>query len=125
MILKEEEKYVNKRLYFTADDNGCVEPFSNCHVLSTLFIGHRYFCSEHVLCISNLTLSRLTIQQEGLEAEKNYQIVLSTPNLSSCNINGLYGLKLSSTCNLSFIGEVNIDMQGASSSMIMSCMQVY
>ena len=91
---------------FTATGNDSAEPFSNCYVLNTLVLR---FCSLHndarVLCISNSTLSILTI----LEGQ-TYQIVLSTPNLSSFTIRGSSSLQLFSTCNLSFLGEVNIDV---------------
>ncbi|KAK7380405.1 hypothetical protein VNO78_32915 [Psophocarpus tetragonolobus] len=91
---------------FIASDNDSTEPFSNCHVLNTLFLR---FCSfldgDQVLCISNSTLSSLTI----LEGEI-HQIVLSTPNLSSFTIRGSGSLQLFSTCNLSFLGEVSINI---------------
>ncbi|XP_027922325.1 putative F-box protein At1g58310 [Vigna unguiculata] len=91
---------------FTASDNDSCDPFSNCHLLNTLVL--RY-CSLHddaqVLCISNSTLSSFTLY-EG----QTYQIQLSTPNLSSFTIRGSATHQLFSTCNLSFLEEVNIDM---------------
>ncbi|TKY45146.1 F-box/LRR-repeat protein [Spatholobus suberectus] len=93
--------YVN----FTAGDNDRAEPFSNCHVLNTLVL---VSCSlnkdAQVLCISSSTLSSLTIF-EG----KAYRIALSTPNLSSFTVTSSVRHQLSSTCNLSFLGEVNIN----------------
>jgi len=91
---------------FTASDNDSAEPFSNCHLLNTLVIR---FCSLHddaqVLCISNSALSSFTIYET-----QTYQILLYTPNLTSFTIRGSASLQLFSTCNLSFLEEVNIDV---------------
>ncbi|KAG4941658.1 hypothetical protein JHK87_045529 [Glycine soja] len=92
---------------FTATENDCAEPFSNCLVLNSLMlIGCSLHDDAQVLRISNSTLSRLTIF-----GGKTYQIVLSTPNLSSFTIlDSTVSHQLFSTCNLPFLGEVNIDM---------------
>lgn len=90
---------------FYATHSNSAEPFSNCRVLNTLVLG--YDCALHndakVLCISNSTLSNLTILDRH-----SYDIVLSTPRLSSFTIKGFVSHQLSSTCNLSFLEEANI-----------------
>ncbi|XP_047166398.1 putative F-box protein At1g58310 [Vigna umbellata] len=91
---------------FTASDKDSAEPFSNCHSLNTLVL--RYCClndDAKVLCISNSTLSSFT-SCEG----QTYQILLSTPNLSFFTIKGSATHQLFSTCNLSFLEAVNIDV---------------
>ena len=65
---------------FTASDDHSTEPFSNCHVLNTLVLEDcSLYNDAQVLCISNSTLSSLTISGRGRQL---YQIVFSTPNLS-------------------------------------------
>nr|KYP45183.1 F-box/LRR-repeat protein 13 [Cajanus cajan] len=92
---------------FTACDNDLAEPFSSCYMLSSLVMGH---CSLHNdakrLSISNSKLSSLTILSsfEGRVRDTS----LSTPNLVSLTIMGYSNQQLSSTCNLSFLEEVNI-----------------
>ncbi|KAG5012861.1 hypothetical protein JHK82_025002 [Glycine max] len=64
---------------FTASDDHSTEPFSNCHVLNTLVLEDcSLYNDAQVLCISNSTLSSLTISGRGRQL---YQIVFSTPNL--------------------------------------------
>nr|KYP61917.1 F-box/FBD/LRR-repeat protein At1g78750 family [Cajanus cajan] len=92
---------------FTASDNHSAEPFSMCRVLHNLEL---QYCELHddaqVLCISNSTLSGLTII--GQEAPL---IVFSTPSLSSLTFQGSdHHDQLLSTCNLPSLGEVNIDV---------------
>ncbi|KAL2334797.1 hypothetical protein Fmac_016010 [Flemingia macrophylla] len=91
---------------FTANENGSVDPFSNCHVLDTLIL---HYCSLRnyalVLCVSNYTLASLVITG-GLDC----QTVLSTPNLVSFHITGSASHQLFSTCDLCFLRDVYIDM---------------
>lgn len=111
---------------FAASHNNCAEPFSNCHVLNTLVLSN---CSlekdAQVLCISNSTLSSLTISEVLA-----YQIALSTPNLTSFTTIASVSHQLVSTCNLSFLREVNIHMSwdittwGGKSSIIIRWLQV-
>ena len=69
------------------------------------------YCSAYliedakVLCISNQTLSNLKISYISAD-----QFLLSTPNLSSFTIEGgsFFRQLLSSTCNLSFLQQVNM-----------------
>jgi len=97
---------------FTTGENGDVEPFSNCHVLNTLVLRHcSFYNDQQILCISNPALSSLTIY-EG----KAYQISLATPNLNSFTLKGSISHQLFSTCNLSFLREVNIFIYGDGSS---------
>jgi len=97
-------EYVN----FVATHDHYVDPFSNLHALNTLVL---MFCAliedALVLCISNQTLSSLTIF--GVPSADEF--LLSTPNLSSFTILGcpIFQQLLSSTCNLSFLQQVNID----------------
>jgi hypothetical protein len=92
---------------FVANEDGVADPFSNCHMLTTLVLG---WCTlthnTKFLCISNSKLSSLTIGTI-LGAPK---VVLSTPNLSSLTLfRGL--IDQVSTCNLSLLDQVNIDVQ--------------
>ncbi|TKY45172.1 putative FBD-associated F-box protein [Spatholobus suberectus] len=97
---------------FTTKDNEYAEPFSNCHMLNTLVLRHfSLHNDEQVLCISNPTLSSLTI----FEGQAS-QIGLSTPNLRSFTIKGSVRHQLFSTCSLSFLGEVNIFIYGDATS---------
>jgi len=92
---------------FVANDNGIVEPFSNCKMLSTLVLD----CwslqrNATVLCISNSKLSSLSV---GCTAPERYKVVLSTPNLNSISLRlGL--VHQVSVCDLSVLEEVNIDV---------------
>ncbi|AES87349.1 putative F-box domain, Agenet-like domain, Agenet domain, plant type [Medicago truncatula] len=97
-------EYVN----FVATHDHYVDPFSNLHALNTLVLR---FCDliedAQVLCISNQTLSSLTI----FHISSADEFSLSTPNLSSFTIWKIPIFKklLSSTSNLSFLQQVNID----------------
>jgi hypothetical protein len=93
-------KYFN----FVATHNHCADPFPNCHVLDTLVLfGCSLIEDAKVLCISNQTLSNLTISSVLAE-----QFSLSTPSLSSFTISEIpiFQKLLSSTCNLSFLQKV-------------------
>jgi len=69
-------------VYFVATHNNCADPFSNCHVLSTLVLDHCFLVEDaQVLCISNQTLSNLTISSVS-----THQFSLFTPNLSFFDI---------------------------------------
>ncbi|KAH1042842.1 hypothetical protein GYH30_024935 [Glycine max] len=100
---------------FTASDDHSTEPFSNCHVLNTLVLEDcSLYNDAQVLCISNSTLSSLTISGRGRQL---YQIV------------GVISHQLFSELNLSLLEEVNIDVRlGPSkhgkSLMIMEWLQV-
>nr|AFK39089.1 unknown [Medicago truncatula] len=101
-------EYVN----FVATRDHYVDPFSNLHALNTLVLRCCYLIEDAlVLCISNQTLSNLTIFHICFADEFFNEIVLSTPNLCSFTIlNSLiFEQVLSSTCNLSFLQQVNID----------------
>ncbi|KAG5079279.1 hypothetical protein JHK86_003344 [Glycine max] len=111
---------------FTAIDNDCAEPFSNCHLLNTLFLWN---CEMHdnakVLRISNSTLSHLKITSYiSFLTTQAFQIALSTPNLSSFTIIGFAPHQLSSSCNLAFLGSVYIGVWFVSSSTFIRCLQV-
>ncbi|XP_024636176.1 F-box/FBD/LRR-repeat protein At5g53840 [Medicago truncatula] len=85
----------------------CADPFSNCHVLNTLQLKYCSLIDDaQILCISNQTLSNLTISYVLAD-----QFSLSTPNLSFFTISecAIFRQLLSSTCNLSFLQQVNID----------------
>lgn len=93
---------------FTENDKGIVDPFRDCHMLSTLILN---FCAVHhtdkILRISNSKLSNLSIDMfQTLSTDK---IVLSTPNLNSltlfCDL-----LPEFSACDLSFLEQVNINV---------------
>jgi hypothetical protein len=91
---------------FVATHNHCADPFQNCHVLNTLVLrGCSLIEDAQVLCISNQTLSSLTICNVSAD-----QFSLSTPNLSSFAIYDcpIFQKLLSSTCNLSFLQQVNM-----------------
>lgn len=94
---------------FTASDSDCAEPFSACDKLNTLVLDR---CNLHhgakFLCICNSNLSSLSIGSTIQEAP--YKFVLSTPNLRSLTVmrDPIYQL---STCNLSFLEQVNIDIE--------------
>lgn len=97
-------EYVN----FVATRDHYVDPFSNLHALNTLVLRCCYLIEDAlVLCISNQTLSNLTIFHICFA----HEILLSTPNLCSFTIlNSLiFEQVLSSTCNLSFLQQVNVD----------------
>lgn len=92
---------------FVATHDHHVDPFSNLHALNTLVLRCCALIGNAlVLCISNQTLSNLTISSVLAE-----QFSLSTPNLSSFTIwkISIFQKLLSSTCNLSFLQQVNID----------------
>ncbi|GAU48230.1 hypothetical protein TSUD_184100 [Trifolium subterraneum] len=94
---------------FSANDNGIADPFSNCHILSTLVLEHcNLHSSANFLCISNSRLSNLTIGSNIQEV--GYKIVLSTPNLNSITLLGdiIHQLSIS---DLSFLEQVNIDVK--------------
>jgi hypothetical protein len=75
-------------------------------VLNTLVLDHCFLVEDaQVLCISNQTLSNLTISSVSTP-----QFSLFTPNLSFFDIGmGIFLKHLSSTCNFSFLQEVNMD----------------
>ncbi|AES87283.2 agenet domain protein [Medicago truncatula] len=91
---------------FVATHNHCADPFPNCHVLNILVLDSCSLIEDaQVLCISNQTLSNLTITYVSA-----VQFSLSTPNLSSFTIHGgsFFRQLLASTCNLSFLQQVNM-----------------
>ncbi|KAK7270845.1 hypothetical protein RJT34_26310 [Clitoria ternatea] len=94
---------------FTASDNDCAEPFSACRKLNTLVLDR---CNLHrdakFLCISNPNLLNLTIGSTIQEV--TYRIVISTPNLRCLTVmrDPIHQL---TTCNLSFLEQVNIDVE--------------
>jgi len=92
---------------FVANDNGIVDPFSNCKMLSTLVLDHwTVQRNASVLCISNSKLSSLSI---GCTVPERYKVVLSTPNLNSISLTrGLVHQVY--VCDLSVLEEVNIDV---------------
>jgi len=95
-----------ERVYFVATHGQCADPFSNCHVLNTLVLSDCSLINDaQVLCISNYTLSNLTIS--WVEA---CQFSLSTPNLSYFTISGsfIFHQLLFSTCNFSFLQQVSM-----------------
>ncbi|KAK7315013.1 hypothetical protein VNO77_33545 [Canavalia gladiata] len=109
---------------FAATHDYCAEPFSNCPVLDTLILLDCYLHNEAKgLHISNSTLSSLTIY--SLYDREAYQLALSTPNLGSFTIKGFAGHQVSSTCNLSHVCDVYIDMFHAKSSIIIKWLQVF
>ena len=57
----------------------------------------------YILWISNQSLSSLRIKHG-----QDFKLVLSTPNLSSFDVNHILSHQLSTTCNLSFLEEVNL-----------------
>ncbi|RHN59385.1 putative leucine-rich repeat domain, L domain-containing protein [Medicago truncatula] len=70
--------------YFAATNSHCADPFSNCLVLNTLVLGYCCLIKEtQVLCISNYTLSHLT-----LTCISSCRLSLSTPNLSYFTVSG-------------------------------------
>ncbi|RDY07369.1 DUF724 domain-containing protein 6, partial [Mucuna pruriens] len=111
---------------FTATYEDCAEPFSNCHMLDTLFIRNcPLYDDAKVLCISNSTLSSLKITSYNVFIKiQAYKIVLSTPNLSTFTIKGFVSHQLSSSCKLSFLGPVNIGLFLVTSSIIVRWLQV-
>lgn len=94
---------------FAANENGCAEPFSNCHTLSTLVLDR---CNLHrdakFLCISNSKLSCLSIGSTIQEVV--YKVVLSTPNLNSLTVMRDLIHQVSAS-DLSFLDQVNIDVE--------------
>ncbi|KAG5133902.1 hypothetical protein JHK82_025090 [Glycine max] len=94
---------------FTASDNGCAEPFSTCFLLNTLVLECCYLdVDAKVICISNSNLSCLVLDNKFEVAD---EIVLSTPKLRLLTIKDVCCMnKFSSTCNLSFLEKVYIDV---------------
>ncbi|XP_058732824.1 uncharacterized protein LOC131604400 [Vicia villosa] len=95
---------------FVATDNHYADPFSNCTLLDVLVL--RNCClneDAQVFCISNHTLSSLTVF-----CVETHQLCLSTPNLSSFTIldHSVFYQRLSSTCDLSLLHQVNINSLG-------------
>jgi hypothetical protein len=90
---------------FAANNNGIVDPFRDCHMLSTLIL---HCCAvgrnAKILYISNSKLSNLRM---NMLQDLNYKIVLSTPNLNSLTL-WCALLPEVSACDLSFLEEVNI-----------------
>jgi len=84
---------------FVATHNHCADPFPNCHVLNTLVLRCCYLI-RHYQTLSNLTIAYVPADQYSL----------STPNLSSFTIYDcpFFQKLLSSTCNLSFLQQVNM-----------------
>lgn len=105
---------------FAENDEGIVDPFRNCHMLSTLILDCCTVRCDAKLCISNSKISNLridmfqTLRKDMVQA-LSYKIVLSTPNLKSltllCDL-----LPKVSTCDLSFLEEVDIDVRFIKSS---------
>jgi hypothetical protein len=97
-------------LTFFTSENGCAEPFSTCKMLSTLVIIK--FCLEEdaqALCIFNSNVSSLTVASDcTIKGDHSYEVVLSTPKLTSLTIMGCYSFLTPSTCNLNFLEEGNI-----------------
>jgi len=98
-------------LTFTTSNNGCVEPFSTCNMLSTLVIVEWYLQDDaHTLSISNSNVSSLTIGSTQLcKQADNFKVVLCTPNLTSLTVNGHPIFSAPSACNLPFLEEVSIN----------------
>ncbi|XP_061361640.1 putative F-box/FBD/LRR-repeat protein At4g13965 [Gastrolobium bilobum] len=88
--------------HFTFGDSELVEPFSSCIKLKTLVIHTCVIKDTQILCISNATLVKLTI-----DSYQAYKIVLSTPNLCSFAFSGVPIQHISSS-NISSIKQVNI-----------------
>ncbi|KAL9324121.1 hypothetical protein ACSQ67_008978 [Phaseolus vulgaris] len=115
-----------ERVKFTATtDAECVEPFSNCCVLESLYLRN---CSmqndSQALRISNSTLSSIKIYSYNIFADrKAYNIALSTPNLRSFTIKGVNTHQLSSVCNLPLLGAVSIGLFMVKSSIIIKLMR--
>jgi len=116
-----------ERVKFTATtaDAECVEPFSHCRVLESLYLRN---CSmqndSQALCISNSTLFSIKIYSYNIFAErKAYDIALCTPNLRSFTIKGVNSHQLSSVCNLPLLGAVSIGLFMVKSSIIIKLMQ--
>ncbi|KAL1344739.1 hypothetical protein HN51_018589 [Arachis hypogaea] len=99
-----------RRFAFSAGDGELVDPFSGCIKLKTLVIEHYVVKVPHILCISNVTLTNLTIHSSPFHSKEAYEIVLSTPSLRSFAYRGVISQKISSKSNLSFLEEVNIDV---------------
>jgi len=96
-----------KCVNFVATHHHYADPFSNCHELNNLVLRDCSLIEDaQVLCISNYALSNLTISSVAAQ-----QFSLSTPNLNSFTFLGsfVFHRLLSSTCNLSFLQQVNID----------------
>lgn len=104
---------------FAANDKGIVDPFQDCHMLSTLILT---CCAvgpnAKILCISNSKLSILRINmfqtlnynfRIDMVQALSYKIVLSTPNLKSLTL-WCDCLPEVSACDLSFLEQVNIDV---------------
>jgi len=92
--------------YFAATNSHCADPFSNCLVLNTLVLGYCCLIKDtQVLCISNYTLSNLT-----LTCVSSCQLSLSTPNLSYFTILGssIFNQLLFSICNFDFLQQVSM-----------------
>lgn len=98
-------------LTFTTSNNGCVEPFSTCNMLSTLVIVEWYLQDDaHTLSVSNSNVSSLTIGSAHLcKQAGNFKVVLCTPKLMSLTINGRPIFSAPSACNLPFLEEANIN----------------
>jgi len=115
-----------ERVKFTATtDAKCVEPFSKCRVLESLYLRN---CSmqndSQPLHISNSSLFSIKIYSYNIFAErKAYNIALSTPNLRSFTIKGVNGHQLSSGCNLPLLGSVSIGLFMVKGSIIIQLMQ--
>jgi hypothetical protein len=93
---------------FASNDKGIVDPFRDCHMLSTLTLN---CCAvgrnAKILCISNSKFSNLSIDMfQTLSTDK---IVLSTPNLNSLTLL-CDRLPEVSACDLFFLEQVNIDV---------------
>lgn len=98
-----------EKVSFTASDDVCAEPFSACILLNTLILKDcSLYRDARALCISNCNLSSLSLDSNF---QKHYTIMLSTPNLCSLTVRDHFSYHLvGSTCNLSFLEEVNIDL---------------
>jgi hypothetical protein len=98
-------------LTFTTSNNGYVEPFSTCNMLSTLVIVEWYLQDDaHTLSVSNSNVSSLTIGSTKLcKQADNFKVVFCTPKLTFLTINGHPIFSAPSACNLPFLEEVNIN----------------
>ncbi|KAK7364315.1 hypothetical protein VNO80_12872 [Phaseolus coccineus] len=85
------------------------EPFSNCFSLNSLvLVGCSLSDHTKVLSISNSNLSRFTMKRYD---ERQYKIVLSTPNLTHFAIRSCIGCHdFSSVSDLTLLEQVNIEI---------------
>jgi len=102
-------------IFTPRDDDNYIEPFSECTSLTTLVLEYStHSHSTQTLCISNPSLSVLTMENIFYWDTFEPKIVLSVPKLTSITLGNIhflmsYKFSCTCTCDLPLLNEVKIN----------------